>query len=814
MSRRKAEMVLELIDRATRPGRRIMAMTKKLAKTTEMGNQKSARSSKLAARATETYRRATKALGRAQDRLQAKIKRSNSLIDRHRAKLRASARQMAGGAMGVGRAALLAGGMFTAYSGSMAAAGSALIGPAAQFERYAVQLKTLEGSSQKGRKAMEWIEGFATRTPLELNQVVEAYQQLKTYGMDPTNGSLMSLVDTMAASGKGAEHLSGLTLALGKSWTKQKLQGEEIMMLMERGVPVYDILGKKLGKTAEQIQKMGSAGKLGRKEIQILIDEMGRMNAGASDEMSKTWDGIISNILDSWTRFRRMVADAGVFDFMKNRLRGFLDHVNELDASGKLQQYADIIAKNILTGLEALWKFGQGAVRTWRAVYPWIQWSADALGGYRNLALALLAIPFRGVLFGAAAGFFQMGKGAFFASRALAGLGFGSIAKGALKGARATMMLLNPLNLVRGALIALRVAFIASGVGALVAGLAMAGVWIYNNWSGLKTFFASFGDAFMNALGPAAPLAERVVTGVKKVWSWVKQLVGPLDASSEQWASWGAAAGQAVADVVNFVVGLPGKVIGGLKSAWASVSSWTSNMWNGLKDAASTAWEGVKMLLLNYTPRGLIYQHWDGISAYFTGLWEGIKSAFSDAWSWIHENVIVPMQNAVSFMTDNKITRGFSGAKNFFFGGDEDPQTNARGGSYGPGWHLTGEQGPELKYETQSGYVAHNRALQRMVAMSREVRANTRRMPNFTRPLVAAGAVAASAVPAAASGAQYLTASNTGGGATSISMELNIQGNVDAQVMPDLKAEIHAAEARIMKALDAKARAAKRREHS
>lgn len=814
MSRRKAEMVLELIDRATRPGRRIMAMTKRLAKTTEMGNQKSARSSKLAARATEKYRAATKALGRAQDRLQAKIKRTNSLIDRHRAKLRASARQMAGGAMGVGRAALLAGGMFTAYSGTMAAAGSALIGPAAQFERYAVQLKTLEGSSEKGRKAMEWIEGFATRTPLELNQVVEAYQQLKTYGMDPTNGSLMALVDTMAASGKGAEHLSGLTLALGKSWTKGKLQGEEIMMLMERGVPVYDILGKKLGKTAEQIQKMGSAGKLGRNEIQILIDEMGRMNAGASDEMSKTWDGIISNILDNWTRFRRMIADSGVFDFMKSKLRGFLDHINALDESGKLQEYADIIAKNILTGLEALWSFGKGAVRMWQSAYPWIKWSADALGGYRNLALALLAIPFRGVLFGAAAGFFQIGKGAFLASRALAGIGFASIAKGALKGARALMMMLNPLNLVRGAFIALRVAFIATGIGALVAGLAMAGVWIYNNWSGLKTFFSAFGDAFMAALGPAAPLAEGVVNAVKKVWDWVKKLVGPLDASSEQWAAWGASAGQAVADVVNFVMGLPGRIADSLKNGWSDVKAWTTNMWSGLTETASTAWDGLKTLLLNYTPHGLIYQHWDGITAYFSGLWEGIKSAFSSAWSWIHENVIVPMQNAVGFMTDNAVTRGFSGAKNFLFGGGDDPQTNARGGSYGPGWHLTGEQGPEMKYETQSGYVAHNRALQRMVAMSREISSNARRLPGLARPLAMAGAMASSGAPAAASGAQYLTAANSGGGSTSISMELNINGNVDPQVMPDLKAELKAAEERILRKLAEKARAAKRREHS
>ncbi len=50
---------------------------------------------------------------------------------------------------------------------------------------------------------MDWITEFAVKTPLELDQVVESYRNLKTFGLDPTNGTLQALVDTMAASGKG-----------------------------------------------------------------------------------------------------------------------------------------------------------------------------------------------------------------------------------------------------------------------------------------------------------------------------------------------------------------------------------------------------------------------------------------------------------------------------------------------------------------------------------------------------------------------------------------------------------------------------------
>lgn len=42
------------------------------------------------------------------------------------------------------------------------------------------------------------------------------------------------------------------------------------------------------------------------------------------------------------------------------------------------------------------------------------------------------------------------------------------------------------------------------------------------------------------------------------------------------------------------------------------------------------------------------------------------------------------------------------------------PQKNALGGPFRPGWHLTGELGPELKFENRSGYVANNRAMRQL----------------------------------------------------------------------------------------------------
>ncbi|MBN9074291.1 MAG: tape measure protein [Rhizobiales bacterium] len=204
-----------------------------------------------------------------------------------------------------------------------------------KFEAYGIQLKALEGSQ------------------------VAAYAQMRTFGLDPTNGSLQAMVDTMAMSGTGQEQLQGIILAVGQAWTAQKLQGQDAMQLMQRGVPVWDILSKAMGKSVEDVQKLSKAGKLGRKEIQLLIDEMGKRAAGASDEFAKSFEGITSNISDIWTGFLKQISDKGYFDEIKRRLSGVLDALNEWDKSGALDRWAQSISNGFVRTIQAAERWGK-----------------------------------------------------------------------------------------------------------------------------------------------------------------------------------------------------------------------------------------------------------------------------------------------------------------------------------------------------------------------------------------------------------------------------------------------------------------------
>ncbi len=829
MSRGKAEMVLELIDRASRPARRFMALQQKMEKATRDANGRFVRSSGDAERATDRYTRAVQALSRAQSGLQRGIKRSNDLIRRQAAQLGTAAAMMRGGIMGAGRAALLAGGLYTAYAGSVSLAGASMLGPARQFEKFQTILTTTEGSAEAAQKAMGWVQDFAVSTPYELDQVMASFVQLRAYGLDPTNGLLRTLGDTSAAMGKDVMQA---VEAIADAVTGENERLKE-----------FGIKAAKVGKYFEYsyTAKDGSA-----KVAKALASDRAAIEAaltkifnerygGAMELQARTFDGMLSNIMDQWSKFQLMIMGNGVFDWMKSKMKLLLDEIDRLSASGELEAWAKRIADHILTGLNAIWNFGVAAVGFWQRLSPWIERTAEALGGWRNLALALVAIPLRGVIIGTTVSLMQFAGGAALAMKALAGIGFGSAMSGAMRFGQALLALANPINWVRGAFIALRVALLATGIGAAVAGLAMAGVWIYNNWSGLTAFFKGFGEAFMESLGPARPLAERVIGVVRTLWGWIGRLVRPLDASSAQWKEWGRAAGRAVGGVVTWFSGLWGRVSGTLSNGWQAVAAWFSRLWARVRALSASGWDTIKALFLSYTPAGLIYSHWDGIAAWFSGLWSRVSDAFAAGWEAIKAEVSTWPDRMMTLGADiiqgliDGIRSKFEalaqivsdvGAKLNPFGDAEvtgslsgNPalrgelgggvQARASGGSFRPGWLLTGERGPEIEYRSRGGYIAHNRALRNMAALSGAAARGA---------ALSAGISATAAAPARA-GAQYLTARSHSSLSVSAPITLRIEGNVDRGTLPDFKAALADLREQLIDEIEARARAARRREH-
>lgn len=177
--------------------------------------------------------------------------------------------------------------------------------------------------------------------------------------------------------------------------------------------------------------------------------------------------------------------------------------------------------------------------------------------------------------------------GVAFAGRLAYG-GLLSISYGALAAVRGMALLtaapllalLKPIALVRVALTGL---LVASGVGIMIAGIAAAGLWIYNNWSGIKELLAGIGDGFMNGLAPASAALQPVVDLAKRLWESVSGLLGPIQATNSEWRAWGETIGGTVAAAVNSISSGVAWLVAKLTSAvekardlGAAVRSWWS----------------------------------------------------------------------------------------------------------------------------------------------------------------------------------------------------------------------------------------------
>lgn len=301
------------------------------------------------------------------------------------------------------------------------------------------------------------------------------------------------------------------------------------------------------------------------------------------------------------------------------------------------------------------------------------------LGKVATIAAAVGFVPFRNAAIGLVGSMqilalrFRMGAAAL-----AAGGGAMAFAAGAFATlARAAASVVGVFARLGGTLL------LFSGVGALVAAavaaIAAAFVWLWNNIRGIGTFLASFGEAFMAALGPAKGLIDPIVTAAGNLYDAVAAWLGPIDASGKKWAEWGKAAGEAVAGWVNAAATLVTDTIDLIATLPAKVAALASQMYEA----------GV----------GLV-----------TALWDGLKAQIDAMIGWFSAKIAELSAKASSLA--HTLSFGMVGSA----APAAAPVDGARaaGGPVSAGrTYLVGEKGPELFTPASAGFVSPNEVFRR-----------------------------------------------------------------------------------------------------
>ncbi|WP_336844556.1 phage tail tape measure protein [Providencia rettgeri] len=197
--------------------------------------------------------------------------------------------------------------------------------------------------------------------------------------------------------------------------------------------------------------------------------------------------------------------------------------------------------------------------KTGRSVRDWLPIFGNARGAIGRLSSSVLALGrtgFTSILAGATSAggalslLFTNPLGALTAlSTGIKGLATAGFSSLMTAGSSAIGMIGSGLSLL------------LSPVGLLVAAIVAAGVLIYKYWEPIKAFFSGFWDGFTSALAPMgaafsatfapfAPIFDGISNAVSKVWNWFKELLSPVQLSTEELKSC-TEAGQAFGDIVG-----------------------------------------------------------------------------------------------------------------------------------------------------------------------------------------------------------------------------------------------------------------------
>ncbi|MEH8109531.1 tape measure protein [Aeromonas veronii] len=222
--------------------------------------------------------------------------------------------------------------------------------------------------------------------------------RLKAFGIDPMAGAMQGIVDQAFKLGGGFEEVQGISLALGQAWAKQKLQGEEILQLIERGVPVWQMLEQVTGKNTAELQKLSEAGKLGRETISALMNEIATQSRGAAADNMSLLSGLISNAQDNLAKFYRMVAENGALAWLKNQLANLNAEFEAMANDGRLQEWAQRLSDGFISMGETLKSLIQ-TLYEWRTALTvlaqaWVGMKiAGWIGELRSLYAQFIAMP-------------------------------------------------------------------------------------------------------------------------------------------------------------------------------------------------------------------------------------------------------------------------------------------------------------------------------------------------------------------------------------------------------------------------------------
>ena len=171
----------------------------------------------------------------------------------------------------------------------------------ANMESLQTSFTVLLGSAEKGNELFEQLRDYGATTPLELPDLAKNAQTLLGFGIQAKD--VMGILKDIGNISMGdAQKMESLTLAFSQATSSGKLQGQDLLQMINAGFnPLQEIAtktGKTMGEVKDEMSKGAISADMLRQAFADAAGEGGKFD-GMLDKQSKTLKGAKSNLDDA-----------------------------------------------------------------------------------------------------------------------------------------------------------------------------------------------------------------------------------------------------------------------------------------------------------------------------------------------------------------------------------------------------------------------------------------------------------------------------------------------------------------------------------
>ncbi len=236
-----------------------------------------------------------------------------------------------------------------------------IVEAAAEMERMRVMLRGLnKEKSNPGQAAaddMKYIVDMAQNAPFAMQALTDSFVKFRSAGLDPTDGSLKALVDSVARFGGDSELLKRAAVAVQQMSGKGVVSMEELRQQLGEAVPnAMQAMADAAGITMGELTKAVASGTVEAKQaLSLMFVGLRAENENAAKDMMQTYTGALAKLQTSFTLFADRVGQAGYLDSLSKGMKELASIMNSAEGIS----FANSLGSGLTTAIDGLRQLAQ-----------------------------------------------------------------------------------------------------------------------------------------------------------------------------------------------------------------------------------------------------------------------------------------------------------------------------------------------------------------------------------------------------------------------------------------------------------------------